>query len=569
MSTAAPASRPPERPLSERLRPTRLSGVLGNPRVLARFLEWGRSWATGTAPPRLRAAVLAGPPGVGKTTAALAIAGEFGWTVVEMNASDSRNQSAIDLVAGRAAITHTLGDTGTFRTPKDGGRTLILLDEADCLTGRATEDAARKPSPFSLRDFLRGRYGSVAALNRGWRLGEPGRASAFGAWSDVPLSAGRAAFTKLAEAQSDITDWRGSARSSDTSDRGGMGAIARLVRETRQPLVLTVNDERPLTRYSPVFRSGVVRLGFERLGDREMLAFVRGVATSQGMDVTPKALEAVVRRSRGDLRAATNDLEAIAPLPAGPLQESVLGARDAGAEIGELVEEVLGTPRFYRSVELRNRVDATPDDMFPWFEENAMKFARSPQGLAAGIEAIARAERHLARARRYRVYGLWSYAAELMSGGTAVALGGAGGVRIARAAFPEFLGEMGRSRAVRALRQSTLDKAGHHLHLSRRKGAESTLPFLEAVFAAGGVRDGPVFELRSAIVRDLGLTAEEVGYLAGVEPDAEGVRALFPSPDGEEPESAEPAPETAAAPPSAPPASPASRKRVQRSLGEF
>jgi DNA polymerase III delta prime subunit len=569
MAVAEAGTRGPERPLSERLRPRRLTEVLGNPRVVARLLEWGRSWSTGTAPPRLRAAVLAGPPGVGKTTAALALASEFGWTVVEMNASDSRNQSAIDQVAGRAAITHTLGDTGKFRSPKDGGRTLILLDEADCLTGRATEDATRKPSPLSFRDFLRGRYGPIDALNRGWRLGETGRAAAFGAWSDVPTTGGRGAFTKLVEAQADIADWRGSAKTSDPSDRGGLGAIARLVRETRQPLVLTVNDERTLTRYSPVFRTGVVRLAFQRLGDREMLAFVRGVVASQGFQVTPNALDAVVRRSHGDLRAATNDLEAIAPLAPGPLQESVLGARDAGEEIGELVEEVLAAPRFYRNVELRNRVDATPEDLFPWFEENAMRFARTPAGVAAGIDAIARAERHLARARRYRVYGLWSYASELMTGGASVALSEAGGVRIATAAFPEFLGEMGRSRAVRGLRQSTLDKAGRHLHLSRRKGADSTLPFLEAVFAAGGIRDGPVFELRRAIVHDLALTPEEVGFLAGVEPDAEGIRALFPA--AEEPpadrEEAAPVPANPTVVP--PPAPPEPRKRIQRSLGEF
>ncbi|MCI4327010.1 MAG: AAA family ATPase [Thermoplasmata archaeon] len=568
MGAAEPKTPEDERPLSDRLRPARLSEVVGNPRVLARFLEWGRSWATGTAPPRFRAAVLAGPPGVGKTTSALALAAEFGWTVVEMNASDARNQGAIDQVAGRAAITHTLGDSGKFRSPKDGGRTLILLDEADCLTGRATEDAARKPSPLSLRDFLRGRYGSVEALNRGWHLGETGRAAAFGAWSDVPTSAGRAAFTKLAEAQADIADWRGSSKSSDTSDRGGLGAIARLVRETRQPLVLTVNDERTLTRYSPVFRSGVVRLPFERLSDRDMLAFVRRIALAQSFAVSPKALEAIVRRSRGDLRAATNDLEAIAPLPVGPLQESVLGARDVGGEVGELAEEVLATPRFYRSVELRNRVDATPDDLLPWFEENAVRFARTSAGLSAGIDAIARAERHLARARRYRVYGLWSYATELMTGGTAVALAEAGGVRIASARFPEFLGEMGRSRSVRALRVSALTKAGHHLHLSRRKGAESTLPFLEAAFSAGGVRDGPVFDLRRGIVHDLELTPEEVGYLAQVEPDAEGIQALFPPApeDRAERELAAPA-EPEPTPPPAP--APEARKRVQRSLGEF
>ncbi len=558
------------RPLSERLRPRRLSEIAGNPRVLAKFLEWGRSWSTGSTPPRQRAAVLAGPPGVGKTTAALALAAEFGWTVVEMNASDSRNQSAIDQVAGRAAITHTLGDSGKFRRPGEGGRSLILLDEADCLTGRATESAVAKPSPLTFRDFLRGRYGTTDALNRGWKLGDTGRPAPFSAWSEVPATAGRGAFTKLSEAQADIADWRGSAKSSDTSDRGGLGAIARLVRETRQPLVLTVNDERPLTRYSPVFKTGVLRLHFERLGDREMLGFLGDLVGTEGMRVTPRALDAIVRRSRGDLRAATNDLEAIAPLEPGPSQESVLGARDAGEEIGELVEEILATPKFYRSVEIRNRVDSTPEDLLPWFEENATRFARTDAGRSAGIDAIARAERHLARARRYRVYGLWSFASELMTGGTAVALEAAGGVRIASAFFPAFLGEMGRSRAMRGLRQSTLDKAGAHLHLSRRKGAESALPFLEAAFSAPGVREGPAFEFRRAIVHDLGLTPEEVGFLAGVEPDAEGIRALFPTDDSvQSPAESEPAamePELPAAKPR-PPVEP--RKRIQRSLGEF
>ncbi|MCI4320882.1 MAG: AAA family ATPase [Thermoplasmata archaeon] len=556
-------------PLAERTRPKRLADIRGNPASVSRLRDWGSAWATSTTPPLRRAAVLAGPPGVGKTTAALAVAAEFGWTVVEMNASDARNQGAIDLVAGRASLSHTLGNTGTYRAQGEGGRSLILLDEADCLTGRATEEAKRKPSPLSLRDFLRGRYASVDALNRGWGLGETGRPPVFGHWNDVPATPGRAAFNKIPAAQADVADWRGSARPVDTGDRGGLGAIARLVRETRQPLVLTVNDESPLTRYSPVFRNGVLRLSFDRLGDRDLTAFLREVAARYSISVGPRALEAIVRRSRGDLRGAVNDLEAIAPLSPGPAQETVLGVRDVGSEIGEFVEEVLAAPRFYRSVELQNRVDANPDDLLPWFEEGAVRLARTPAGVSAGLAAVARAERNLSRARRFRVYGLWSYAGEQMSGGTAVAIAAAGGVRIGHAPFPAFLGEMGRSRATRALRTSTLDKAGEHLHLSRRKGVDLTLPFLERVFGTPGVREGRVFELRRAIVRELRLTPEEVGFLAHVEPDAAGIRALFDSPQNapEEATVSEESTPVAVEKPKVLP--PSERKRVQRSLGEF
>ncbi|MCI4347875.1 MAG: AAA family ATPase, partial [Thermoplasmata archaeon] len=130
------------RPLTERLRPDRIENVLGDRKAIARLVDWGSTWARSKAPPPRRAVVLSGPPGVGKTTLALALARSHGWTVVEMNASDARNQTAIEAVAGRAALTHTLGDSGVYRAPADGGRTLILLDEADSLTGRRADTVA-------------------------------------------------------------------------------------------------------------------------------------------------------------------------------------------------------------------------------------------------------------------------------------------------------------------------------------------------------------------------------------------------------------------------------------------
>lgn len=550
------------RPLSERWRPTRLSEMVGNARALRDLRSWAESWATaGAGAPRLRAALLEGPPGVGKTTAALALANERGWSLVEMNASDARNQASIGAVAGRAALTNTLGEGGEYRRARDGARTLILLDEADCLSGRATEAAAARPPPPSLREFLRARYGSVEALASAWGLGRAGAPAAFAEWSSVPTTGGRGAWTKVPAAQRDLADWRSDQRPADLSDRGGLGAIARLVKESRQPLLLTVNDPQPLTRYSPVFRQGVARIRFAFVAPDEMRAHVQKVVREEGLRIPPEVVETIVRRSQGDVRAALTDLEAVSLRPEAVTAATLLGARDIPGDSAELIQDVFGHPRFYRSVEIRDRLDAPPDDLLPWVEENLPRAGASPTARWQAFQVLGDAELMLARARRYRVWSLWSFASELMTGGVSVALADGGPGRRVDGAFPEFLGQMGRTRILRATRDSVRSKAGKRYHTSRRKVADAFGPFLERLFGAGpkGLVPPSVPLLRRAVARDLGLTPEEVGFLLRTEPSGPEVAEILGTPS----EADDPRPPMTGTDPGAAPA------HRQRRLGEF
>jgi replication factor C large subunit len=115
---------------TERYRPTTLSEVRGNNKARDKLEEWAETWDEHREP-----VVLHGAPGVGKTSAAHALASDMGWEVVELNASDQRTGDDIERFAGRASRNATLagsvGDGGGGGGDGSGGRQLIVLDEAD------------------------------------------------------------------------------------------------------------------------------------------------------------------------------------------------------------------------------------------------------------------------------------------------------------------------------------------------------------------------------------------------------------------------------------------------------
>lgn len=145
---------------TEKYRPDSMKGVLGNNKAVGRMLAWAEEWSHRR--PSRPALVLSGAPGCGKTTAALALAKEMLWDIVELNASDLRNADGIDRILGRASINRGFAD-GRFLSADSGQKKIILFDEADNLFGRvdyggagaivSVIESTRQPIILIVNDF--------------------------------------------------------------------------------------------------------------------------------------------------------------------------------------------------------------------------------------------------------------------------------------------------------------------------------------------------------------------------------------------------------------------------------
>ena len=110
----------------EKYRPKKIAEVIGNEEARASFVDWLRSnrW-------RKKAALLYGPPGVGKTALIYAVANEFKFQIIEMNASDTRTEKSINKIANPATSFVALDK---FSAKTEGS--LLFLDEVDGIFGR-------------------------------------------------------------------------------------------------------------------------------------------------------------------------------------------------------------------------------------------------------------------------------------------------------------------------------------------------------------------------------------------------------------------------------------------------
>jgi len=388
---------------AEEAAPKRLNDIAGNPGAVDEMRKW----------PGKPALLIVGPPGSGKTTAAVALAADKGWELFEMNASDLRDRKTIEKVAGLASVSATFS----------GKTRAILFDEIDGLF---------------------------------------------------------------------------------RADHGGAGAVLTIIREAKCPVLLTANDEYA-TPLSSIRRECAV-VKFRKVHYSTIRQVLERLCKAHGVECDPAVAERIAKSSDGDLKAAINDLHALA-IGRKRLDDKdvFLFERDRSGNIFNAMQALFKASEYGPARESFESVDEDPDMFMKWVDENIPREYSEPQDLAAAFDALSRADFYAAGIMRRQQWQLMKFQLDMMTAGVSMAKEKPYHGFTAYQ-FPSFIRGLSASKARRAAKQSAAAKIGKHMHASPREVITEYWFYLSALAKKDPVGYAHKYGLEEKELEALGIT---------------------------------------------------------------
>ncbi len=445
---------------TERHRPSSERQLEGNEVQRRKIRAWLDEWKNGT--PRKKALLLVGPPGVGKTSVARAIAQDMGWNVIELNASDARNAAAIRKVA-----THGSTHRSLFHNPEaKNQRTLVLLDEVDHLSG-----GLRAISQERIENAIQGED-------------KKGR--------DFSLK----------------------------GDSGGKAELLNLLSETRQPVILACNEIMGLwgrgSTWSSTrdrFTKHLQTITFDRASDEALRRIARRVLREEQLDFEDAAVEALVENNPGDLRALVRDLQVLASTATGILTKEMVenqahaGHRDTSEGVFPGLDKLYRITDAEEAIKIGRSIEKTPPDMINWVHWNNASLFPKVESVVRGNQSLSMASKMYMGQFRSTAHRSWYWSGQLASLSASVTntIPFTGKIY---PSYPNFL-----RRQLSRTRPSIIKRMGEYSGMSKSALREEIIPLLSAM-----LKDSPQLgdSENFAISLKFGFTGEEHASLAGL-----------------------------------------------------
>ncbi|MFQ6073741.1 MAG: replication factor C large subunit [Candidatus Bathyarchaeia archaeon] len=299
-------------------------------------------------------------------------------------------------------------------------------------------------------------------------------------------------------------------------DRGGVGAIIRVVKQARCPIILVANNAYDPRLSSLRYYCNLIQ--FRKPPARAVAKRLKKICEREGIEAEEEALKFIAQRSQGDVRSAINDLQALAQGKKRLTYEDVswLAHRDRKDAIFNVLRLIFYSKSCESAKNAVDMADVDPDMLFEWIYENMPYHLRDPEDLAKAMESLAVADLYRGRIRQTRNWKLTRYVIDFMTAGVAVAREKTKPAGFVPLRFPERIKALSRTRGERQMQSKIGWKIRRRCHISAMRATREFLPYLKVIFETNA-------EMASGTARWLDLDEAMIEYLAGTKKQAKAI----------------------------------------------
>ncbi len=176
-------------------------------------------------------------------------------------------------------------------------------------------------------------------------------------------------------------------------DRGGVGAIIKIVEEARTPVIMAANDPdveklRPLKKVCLLVRFQQIRIPL-------VIALLQKICLLEHVKAEFEALERIAQNSRGDVRSAINDLQSLGEGNHSlTLQDTVmLSSRNKDISMDDTLRGFFSTKSIAEVSSLLSYSNVDYDDFLLSVSDNLPRRYTDPAELAAAYDFVSQADR--------------------------------------------------------------------------------------------------------------------------------------------------------------------------------
>ena len=261
-------------------------------------------------------------------------------------------------------------------------------------------------------------------------------------------------------------------------DFGGVGAVIKIVKESRFPIILTANN--PYNTKLRSLRQHCQLVQFRKISIIDMENGLKKICAEEKIKTDKEVLRQLAKISKGDLRAAINDLESIAQgknrISLKDLE--ILGYREKEVSIFDTLKIIFKTQTALAAKLSISNVDKDPDEIFWWIENNIANEYEDPEEIAKAFDMLSKADLFRRRVASRQNWRLKGYMIDLMTAGVAKSKKEMYR-KFTKYKYPSKLIVLGRTKFERKEEKEKLLELSKHLHCSTRKIRKEFLPFLK------------------------------------------------------------------------------------------